>query len=232
MADNDSYEKDMEEIFGETRGERERKRLEQISDAAAESVRLANDFKQELKKEEIQSDDPMIQKCLDIIRDKKSWVEDLCDNGIYTVYIGNKKYFQIHRCYNGGTKYNIEINHQTFKFYGERPDLEELYRICASKHGNKSQERQQEALDFLDTKERKKTGKKPLTYGQRIGILFMSWGLFVIAIGVINYKISTKRVRVKKQVEAFEKTLPPEYLEYKQAVEHYRDSLMHSKGRQ
>ena len=40
-----------------------------------------------------------------------------------------------------------------------------------------------------------------------------------------------KAQRVKKQVEAYEKTLPAEYLEYKQAVEHYRDSLMHAKGR-
>lgn len=128
MADNDSYEKDMEEIFGETRGERERKRLKQISDAAAESVRLANDFKQELKKEE-------------------------------------------------------------------------------------------------------KTGRKPLTSGQRTGILFMSWGLFIIAIGIIDYVDFKKTQRVKKQVEAFEKTLPAEYLEYKQAVEHYRDSLMNVKGR-
>ena len=182
------------------------------------------------EKEEIQSDDPMIQKCLDIIRNKKAWVEDLCDNGIYTVYIGNKKYFQIHRCYNGGTKYNIEINHQTFKFYGERPDLEELCRICISKHASKSQERQQNALDFLRTKEQK-TDKKHLTSGQRTSIAFMLWGLFIIAMGVINYKISTKRVRVNKQVEAYEKTLPAEYLEYKQAVEHYRDSLMHAKRR-
>ena len=44
--------------------------------------------------------------------------------------------------------------------------------------------------------------------------------------------IKAKKVqRVKKQVEAFEKTLPAEYLEYKQAVEHYRDSLMNVKGR-
>ena len=40
-----------------------------------------------------------------------------------------------------------------------------------------------------------------------------------------------KTQRVNKQVEAFEKTLPAEYLEYKQAVEHYRDSLMHAKRR-
>ena len=128
MADNDSYEKDMEEIFGETRGERERKRLKQISDAAAESVRLANDFKQELKKEE-------------------------------------------------------------------------------------------------------KTDRKSLTPGQRTGILFMFAGLTFMATGVINYIASEKRERVKKQVEAFEKTLPAEYMEYKHAVEHYRDSLMHAKRR-
>ena len=40
-----------------------------------------------------------------------------------------------------------------------------------------------------------------------------------------------KTQRVNKQVEAFEKTLPAEYLEYKQAVEHYRDSLMNVKRR-
>ena len=237
MADNDSYEKDVEEIFGETRGERERKRLKQISDAAAESIRLANDFKQELKKEEIQSDDPMIQKCLDIIRDKKSWVEDLCENGIYTVYIGNKKYFQIHRYYNGDTKYNVEINHQTFKFYGERPDLEELCRMCMSKHASKSQERQQGALDFLRIKER---GKKHLTPEQKAGNMFtlwgsiiiaIGWGSIIIAIGRISYVENKKTQRVNKQVEAFEKTLPADYLEQKQAVEHYRDSLMHAKRR-
>ena len=97
MADNDSYEKDMEEIFGETRGERERKRLKQISDAAAESVRLANDFKQELKKEEIQSDDPIIQKCLDIIRDKNVRVKDSSGTGFYNVYIGDKCQFEFHK---------------------------------------------------------------------------------------------------------------------------------------
>lgn len=183
------------------------------------------------EKEKIQSDDPMIQKCLDIIRNKKAWVEDLCDNGIYSVYIGRKKYFQIQRCYNNGTKYDIDINYQTYKFYGERPDLEELYRLCNSKYADKSKERQQNALDFLCTKEQKKTGRKPLTSGQRTGILFMSWGLFIIAIGIIDYVDFKKTQRVKKQVEAFEKTLPPEYLEYKQSVEHYRDSLMHAKGR-
>jgi len=77
----------------------------------------------------------------------------------------------------------------------------------------------------------KKDRKKHLTQGQRTGILFMSWGLFIIAIGIIDYVDFKKTQRVKKQVEAFEKTLPPEYLEYKQAVEHYRDSLMHAKGR-
>lgn len=227
MADNDSYEKDMEEIFGETRGERERKRLKQISDAAAESVRLANDFKQELKKEEIQSDDPMIQKCLDIIRNKKARVEDLCDNGIYSVYIGRKKYFQIQRCYNNGTKYNIDINYQTYRFYGSRPDLEELYRLCKSKYADKSKERQQNALDFLRTKEstKERCRIKP-------GVLFMIAGILVMAAAIVKYQKDQKTQRVEEKVKAYEKTLPAEYLEYKQAVEHYRDSLMHAKGRQ
>ena len=222
MADNDSYEKDMEEIFGETRGERERKRLKQISDAAAESVRLANDFKQELKKEEIQSDDPIVQKCLDIIRNKNVIVKDLSGEEFYRVYIGDEYQFSFHK-YDEFDEYQVGIDFKDWFFYKKRPDLEELYRLCATKYN-------EQALKQALKKE-EKTGRKPLTSGQRTGILFMSWGLFIIAIGVINYKISTKRVRVKKQVEAFEKTLPAEYLEYKQAVEHYRDSLMNVKGR-
>lgn len=182
------------------------------------------------EEKEIQSDDPIIQKCLDIILDKRAWVEDLCDNGIYSVYIGRKKYFQIQRCYNSGTKYNIDINYQTYKFYGSRPDLEELYRLCNSKYADKSKERLQNALDFLRTKEQK-TDKKHLTSGQRTGIVFMLWGLSLIAVAVIDYINNKKTQRVNKQVEAYEKTLPADYLEYKQAVEHYRDSLMHAKGR-
>lgn len=55
----------------------------------------------------------------------------------------------------------------------------------------------------------------------------------LIGAGIIVWMVkdTDKRNRVKKQVEAFEKTLPAEYLEYKQAVEHYRDSLIRAKGR-
>ncbi len=77
----------------------------------------------------------------------------------------------------------------------------------------------------------KKTNKKPMTRGQKTGIMLMSFGLLIIATAVINYKISEKTQRVEEKVKAYEKTLPADYLEYKQAVEHYRDSLMHSKGR-
>ena len=228
MADNDSYEKDMEEIFGETRGERERKRLKQISDAAAESVRLANDFKQELKKEEIQSDDPIIQKCLDIIRNPKAWVSDLADVGYYSVHIGNKEYFTFNKSYilGVGTEYKITVNLQDYKFGGERPDLEELHKLCVAKYKEQSQERKKDALGFLNDAGKKDSNKRNIT-----PFLYMFAGLTFMATGVINYIASEKRERVKKQVEAYEKTLPAEYLEYKQAVEHYRDSLMHAKRR-
>ncbi len=216
MADNDSYEKDMEEIFGETRGERERKRLKQISDAAAESVRLANDFKQELKKEEI------IQKCLDIIRNKNVIVKDLSGEEFYRVYIGDEYQFSFHK-YDEFDQYQVGIDFKDWFFYKKRPDLEELYRLCVAKYN-------EQALKQALKKE-KKTDRKSLTSGQRTGILFMSWGLFIIAIGIIDYVDFKKTQRVKKQVDAYEKTLPAEYMEYKHAVEHYRDSLMHAKGR-
>jgi hypothetical protein len=52
-----------------------------------------------------------------------------------------------------------------------------------------------------------------------------------VGINVWAFKVTDKCNRVKKQVKEYEKTLPAEYLEYKQAVEHYRDSLMRAKGR-
>lgn len=231
MADNDSYEKDMEEIFGETRGERERKRLKQISDAAAESVRLANDFKQELKKEEIQSDDPIIQKCLDIIRNPKAWVSDLADVGYYSVHIGNKEYFTFNKSYivRVGTEYKITVNLQDYKFGGERPDLEELHRLCVAKYKERSQERKKNTLDFLnDADKDKKTNKNN---GTATLLLLAGLAIAGMATPAIFRGIQEKKAqRVKKQVDAYEKTLPG-YLEQKQAVEHYRDSLMHAKRR-
>ena len=229
MADNDSYEKDMEEIFGETRGERERKRLKQISDAAAESVRLANDFKQELKKEEIQSDDPIIQKCLDIVRNKKVTVKDLSGEEFYRVYIGDEYQFSFHK-YDEFDQYQVGIDFKDWFFYQKRPDLEELYRLCVAKYKERSQEREKNTLDFLnDADKDKKTNKNN---GTATLLLLAGLAIAGMATPAIFCGIQEKKAqRVKKQVDAYEKTLPAEYMEYKHAVEHYRDSLMHAKRR-
>ena len=176
---------------------------------------------------------------MDIIRNKKVTVKDLPDLGYYDVYLGNKKCFMIHKDFliGVGTVYTMNINNQDYRFCGKRPDLKELHRLCVSTYNEQSQERKKSTLDFLndvDRGEKTKTDKRLLTPGQRTGIVCMLGGLLIMVGGVINGVISyadyKKAQRVKKQVEAFEKTLPG-YLEQKQAVEHYRDSLMHAKGR-
>ena len=177
---------------------------------------MVNNDKVEM--EEIQSDDPIIQKCLDIVRNKKVTVKDLSGEEFYRVYIGDEYQFSFHK-YDEFDQYQVGIDFKDWFFYKKRPDLEELYRLCVAKYN-------EQAL-----KKEEKTDRKSLTPGQRTGILFMSWGLFIIAIGIIDYVDLKKIQRVNKQVEAFEKTLPAEYMEYKHAVEHYRDSLMHAKRR-
>lgn len=174
--------------------------------------------KDNFEEKEIQSDDPMIQKCLDIIRDKNVRVKDSSVKEFYRVYIGDKCQFEFHK-YDGFDVYEVTIDFDTRYFNKKRPDLEELYRLCATKYNEQKFKREE------------KTGKKHMTSGQRTGILFMSWGLFIIAIGIIDYVYFKKTQRVEEKVKAYEKTLPAEYLEYKQAVEHYRDSLMHAKRR-
>ncbi|MGX8717395.1 MAG: hypothetical protein ACSW8C_05425, partial [bacterium] len=160
----------------------------------------------------------IIQKCLDIIRNKNVIVKDLSGEEFYRVYIGDKYQFSFHK-YDEFDTYQVGIDFKDWFFYQKRPDLEELYRLCATKYN-------EQAL-----KKEEKTGRKPLTSGQRTGIAFMLWGLSIIAVSVIGYINNKKTQRVNKQVEEYEKTLPAEYLEYKQAVEHYRDSLMHAKRR-
>ena len=44
----------------------------------------------------IQSDDPIIQKCLDIICNPTARVKDSGAGGYYCVYIGDKRYFGIY----------------------------------------------------------------------------------------------------------------------------------------
>ena len=174
--------------------------------------------KDNFEEKEIQSDDPMIQKCLDIIRDKNVRVKDSSGKEFYRVYIGDEYQFSFHK-YDEFDEYQIGIDFKDWFFYKKRPDLEELYRLCATKYNEQKFKREE------------KTGKKHMTSGQRTGILFMSQGLFIIAIGIIDYVYFKKTQRVEEKVKAYEKTLPADYLEYKQAVEHYRDSLMHAKRR-
>lgn len=75
-----------------------------------------------------------------------------------------------------------------------------------------------------------KTNKIHLTRGQKTGILYMFGGSLLVLAGLINYQNYKRTERVNRQVKEYEKTLPPEYLEYKQAVEYYRDSLISTYG--
>ena len=79
---------------------------------------------------------------------------------------------------------------------------------------------------------KKETNKKKFNINKALMILGICMALGGIYLGPVTAHINKKKVqRVNKQVKAYEKTLPAEYLEYKQAVEHYRDSLMNVKGR-
>lgn len=190
-------------------------------------VKMANNDNYE--KEEIQSDNPIIQKCLGIIRNPKAWVEDLANAGYYSVYIGNKKYFTFNRGYFLGTEYTITVKLQDYNFCGKRPDLKELHRLCVAKYKEQSQERKKNALDFLNDVDKAQKANK--NNGTAKLVLLMGLAIAgIISPAVIRGIQEKKAQRVKKQVEAYEKTLPG-YLEQKQAVEHYRDSLMRAKGR-
>lgn len=53
-------------------------------------------------------------------------------------------------------------------------------------------------------------------------------GITVMAI-LVGQSKENRQEQINKQVETYEKTLPG-YLEQKQMVEHYRDSLIHAKN--
>ena len=170
------------------------------------------------EKQEIQSDDPIIQKCLDIIRNEKTIViKPFQKHGdFYVAYIKNGELFSFVPEYSilGKTwKHTIRINNdkQPIVFYGKRSsDLIELHKLCDEKYFKRKEAQKEWRRKYY-----------PIILASALGV-----GMLVFGWSRIH-----KKDNVDKQVEAFEKTLPPEYLEYKQAVEHYRDSLMHAKRR-
>ena len=71
-------------------------------------------------------------------------------------------------------------------------------------------------------------------WAETYGSFVCGVGFFIALCSWLFFEFDKERKvnkKVNKQVEAYEKTLPAEYVEYKQAVEHYRDSLMRTKGR-
>lgn len=181
------------------------------------------------EEKEIQSDDPIIQKCLDIIRNKNVIVKDLSGKEFYRVYIGDEYQFSFHK-YDEFDQYQVGIDFKDWFFYQKRPDLEELYRLCVAKYKEQSQERKKNTQDFLNDVDKDQKANK--NNGTAKLVLLMGLAIAgIISPAVIRDIQEKKAQRVNKQVEAYEKTLPAEYLEYKQAVEHYRDSLMHAKGK-
>ena len=67
------------------------------------------------EEKEIQSDDPIIQKCLDIIRDKNVIVKDSSGTGFYRVYIGDNYQFSFHK-YDEFDEYQIGIDFKDWFF--------------------------------------------------------------------------------------------------------------------
>ena len=70
-----------------------------------------------------------------------------------------------------------------------------------------------------------------LVFGQAYGtFLVVAVPLLIFLLASVGDKKAKKKAEVNAQVEAYEKTLPG-YMEQKQMVEHYRDSLMGVKSR-
>ena len=82
-----------------------------------------------------------------------------------------------------------------------------------------------------ETPEQKKERRETILAIITMGAIFLLFEVGVIAWAGRIKKHDEKKLQINAQVGAYEKTLPADYLEYKQAVEHYRDSLMHAKGR-
>lgn len=103
----------------------------------------------------VKSDNPIIQKCLDIVFGKDIEVDYVDKTGWCYVYCHKKRVFKINK---KGTDfahrnavYELEINGKTFDFNGsDYPDLDALYNHCITEYKKHEKDRLQSALDFLD----------------------------------------------------------------------------------
>lgn len=84
----------------------------------------------------------------------------------------------------------------------------------------------------MTDKKPEETNKKKFYTGEAIMFLgayiILTWSCWML----INKREARYVKRVNEQVEVYENALPADYQEYKQTVEHYRDSLMRANGRE
>lgn len=74
--------------------------------------------------------------------------------------------------------------------------------------------------------------KQKLTDAEK-GFLAIALAVVIMTIALTTTTINNqqKNKEIKDQVEKYEKTLPESYLEQKEKVAHYRDSLINAKSR-
>ena len=88
-------------------------------------------------------------------------------------------------------------------------------------------------FDTIKPKKPNKLSTKKWVHGNSLALMVISLsfaGILIAAMSRYDHRVKKQEKSINKQVESYEKTLPG-YLEQKQKVEHYRDSLMHAKRR-
>ena len=100
----------------------------------------------------------LVKKCLDIVKNNNDiQVTDDGDDKFYTVCLNGKILFWIAPRY---PRYTININHCYYRIPAQTPGVKELYDTCAQKYYEKTQQRENAALNFLDDYVAKKQENK------------------------------------------------------------------------
>lgn len=108
---------------------------------------------------EYTSTNPIIQKCLDVLKSDKLEIKKVSDTNAYIIYCNNKHAFTIMKnaVFNapGCVEYDLDVDNIKFgtnKYYEglDFSDLKKLYVVCVSEYEKRTTQRRERVLNYLD----------------------------------------------------------------------------------
>ena len=104
---------------------------------------------------EYKTSNPIIQKCMDVLKSDKIEIRRVSDFDSFVVYSDKKRAFILSKNTLNGVRYDLEVDNINFNTKGyyeglDFSDLEKLHKLCVSEWERYEKQRRQHVMDYLE----------------------------------------------------------------------------------